>query len=227
MEDRHIGNFIARYIKDGDVVSIGTSDLGEKFVKQLAIALELKNVPINHVEFVPTSMRNATVASSVGLPIADINESEIDVAIEFVDQVDENFNFIKRNSHSLVRDKMIAQSSAILIAIADENALVKRLKGRIPFEVSTFGWKRTLTQLDSYGKANRREKDGVPFKTETGNYIIDVEFDKIFSYEELELHSKNIPGVLETGLFVGFADKIILHGKEIRVMSRTEGEVQK
>src|SRR3989344_3224112 len=222
MEDSHIEAFIVRYIKNGDVVSIGSGELGERFLKTLAIALEKAHIPINEVEFVPTSMRNATVASSIGIPIADINEKEIDVAIEFVDQVDAGYNFIKRNSSSFVRDKMIAQSAGTLVVIADEQNMVERLKGTIPFEVATFGWKRTLNQLDTYGRARRRETNGVPFKTETGNYIIDVVFDSIFNYEELETETKNIPGVLETGLFIGYADKIIIHGKKIELMSRTE-----
>ncbi len=222
MEDEHIEAFIVRYIKDGDVVSIGSGELGERFLKNLALALEKDHIPINEIEFVPTSMRNATVASSIGIPIADINDREIDVAIEFVDQVDSGYNFIKRNSLSLVRDKMIAQSAGTLVVIAEEQNMVERLKGTIPFEVATFGWKRTLNQLDTYGRARRRETNGVPFKTETGNYIIDVVFDGIFDYDELERDSKNIPGVLETGLFVGYADKIILHGKKIRLLSRTE-----
>src|SRR3989344_6735082 len=222
MEDQHIEGFIIRYIKDGDVISIGTSELGEKFVKTLALALQKEHIPINSIEFIPTSMRNATVASSMGLPIADINDKEVDVAIEFVDQVDQNYNFIKRNSLSLVRDKMIAQSAGNLIVVTDEKNFVDRLKGTVPLEVSTFGWKRTQNQLDTYGRARRRETNGIPFKTETGNYIIDVVFDSIFNYEELETETKNIPGVLETGLFIGYADKIIIHGKKIELMSRTE-----
>ena len=222
MNEPTIEGLIARYVKDGDVVSIGTSELGEKFVKKLALALEDEKIPINDIEFIPTSMRMATVASSLGIQIADINDKEIDVAIEFADAADENFNFIKRHSSSLVRDKMISQSAAILVSICNEKNMMKRLRGTIPFEVSTFGWKRTLNQLDAYGAARRREKGGVPFHTETGNYMIDVDFDSIFSYEELEVQSKNIPGVLETGLFVGLADKIVLYGKGIRLLSRTE-----
>ena len=224
MQESHIESFIVRYVRDGDVVAIGTSQLGESFLKKLAIALEQEHIPINHISFVPTSMRMATIASGLGLPIADINESEIDVAIEFIDCVDDSFNFIKRNSTSLVRDKMIATGCETLVAICGESNFQERLVGRIPFEVSTFGWKRTLNQLDVYGRARRRESDGMPFRTETGNYIIYVDFDKIFSYDELEVQSKNIPGVIETGLFVGLADKVILQGKNIRVLSRTGPE---
>src|SRR3989344_6003351 len=180
MEETHIEGFIVRYIKDGDVVSVGSSDLGEKFLKSLALALHKEHIPINHIEFIPTSMRNATVASSMGIPIADINEKEIDVAIEFVDQVDQNYNFIKRNSLSLVRDKMIAQSAANLIVVTDEKNFVDRLRGTVPFEVSPFGWQRTQNQLDTYGRALRRGTNRIPFKTETGKYLIDVVFDSIF-----------------------------------------------
>jgi len=222
MQENHIENLIIRYIKDKDVVSIGSSLLGEKFIKKLALSLEEKHIPIDSIEFIPTSMRNAAVASSVGLPIADINETEVDVAIEFVDLVDDNYNFIKRNSASFVRDKMIAQSAGILIVIADEENYIKKLLGKIPFEIATFGWKRTLNQLDVLGIARRRMNGEVPFKTETGHYVVDVKIDNIFSYDDLEFESKQIPGVLETGLFVGFADKIILHGKKIQLLSRTE-----
>ncbi|MFH1390951.1 MAG: ribose-5-phosphate isomerase A, partial [Candidatus Diapherotrites archaeon] len=203
MHEKHIEDLIVRYIKDGDVVSIGSSELGEKFIKRLALALEEEHMPIDKISFVPTSMQNAAVASSLGLPIADINDVEVDIAIEFVDMVDDNYNFIKRNSSSFVRDKMIAQSAGILIAITGEEGFGKKLMGKIPFEVATFGWKRTLNQLDALGEARRRMNGKVPFKTETGHYVIDVKIDKIFSYDDLEFETKQIPGVLETGLFIG------------------------
>jgi ribose 5-phosphate isomerase A len=222
MQDEHIEQLIAKYINDEDVVAIGSSPLGEKFLKKLAIALESSHIKINSVDFIPTSMRMATIASSLGLKIADINEREVDVAIDFADQVDKNFNFVKRNTASFVRDKMIAQSAANLIVIALDKSFVEKVKGTIPFEVVTFGWKRTMNQLDSYGKASRREKNGVPVKTETGNYVIDVKMDNIWNYDELEYESKNIPGVIETGLFVGYADKVLLHGKKIEMLSSSK-----
>jgi len=225
MQEKYIENIIVRYIKDGDAVSIGSSKLGEAFLKKLAFALEEKDIPIYAIEFVPTSIRNATLASSLGIPIANINDREVDVAIEFVDQVDENYNYIKRDSVSIVRDKMIAQSAGLMIVVAEEEKLVKKLKGKIPFEVSSFGWKRTLNQLDAFGKARiRTQQNGFPYRTESGHYLIDVDVDDVFSYDDLEFESKAIPGVLEIGLFVGYADKIILHGKKIQLMSRMEGE---
>ena len=117
---------------------------------------------------------------------------------------------------------MIAQSAAVLVTVAEEKNFVSRLKGRIPFEITPFGWKRTLSQLEMFGKAKLREENGKPLKTETGNYLIDVDCDEIYSIDDLDYQAKNIPGVLETGIFIGYADKIVLHNNKIVVKSRTE-----
>ena len=223
MKDDHIEAIIARYIKDGDTVSIGSNPLGERFVKKLALAVEAKHIPIADIDFIPTSFNMASLAAQMGLRISDLNEREIDIGIEFVDQIDGNYNFVKRSSNSFVRDKMICQSAGLLVAICNEGGFVEKIRGKIPYEVETFGWKRTLMQLDGFGKAQRRaDEKGSPLKTETGNYVIDVEFDKLFNYEELETLTKNIPGVIESGLFVGLADKIVVHGKSIKLMSRVD-----
>lgn len=214
-----IERFVLKYIKDDDVVSVGTSKYGEVFLKKLALALELEHIPINFIKFVPTSNRLAVIARQLGLPIVSINEHEIDFALEFVDQIDHGFNFVKRDSFSFLRDKMIAQSSETLMVIAQEKNFVKKIRGKIPFEIAFFGWKRTVNQLSVFGHARLRENNGKKFKTETGHYVVDVDCDKIFSIEDLEFKAKEIPGVLETGLFLGYADKVVLHNHRVRVLT--------
>ena len=222
LTEEAIEQFIVKYVKDGDVVSIGTSGLGEKFLVKLAIALEHEHIPINQIKFVPTSHRLAAIASQLGMEMTSLNDDEIDVAFEFVDQIDNDFNFIKRNSYSLVRDKMIAQSAATLVAITEQANSGKMLQGRVPFEISSFGWRRTVNQLEMFGNARLRMEKATPAKTESGNYLADVNIDGIFSLEDVEYKSKEIPGVLETGLFIGYADKIVIHNKTIKVLSRME-----
>ena len=222
LNEQAIEQFIVKYVKDGDVVSIGTSVIGEKFLVKLALALEHEHIPINTIKFVPTSHRLAAIAGQLGMEMTSLNEDEIDVAFEFVDQIDNDFNFIKRNSYSLVRDKMIAQSASILVAIVEQEDAMRKLQGRIPFEITSFGWKRTVNQLEMFGQARLRTEKNIPFKTESGNYIADVNIDRIFSLEDVEYKAKEIPGVLETGLFLGYADKIVIHNKKIRVLSRVE-----
>ena len=129
--------------------------------------------------------------------MVSLNDHEVDVGIEFAAQVDEDLNYVKRDTHSLILDKMIAQSAAELFVVAEARHLVERLHGSIPFEVAAFGWKRTLAALERMGRASLRLEHGTPFKTETGNY-------------------------LETGLFLGYADKLVLHDKHIRLIDRAD-----
>ena len=107
---------------------------------------------------------------------------------------------------------------------------IERLHGKIPFEIDSFGAERTLLQLDEFGEASFRLKEsGERYTTESGNYIVDVRFDQVYSLEDLEYDTKKIPGVIETGLFLGYADRILLHNDRIEVKSRIvklEGEVE-
>ncbi len=214
MQESLVDFLVEKYIQKEQVLGIGTSNEAEKFIKSIA----LKDL---NVKIVPTSTKLAGIIASLGLDVCGISEQEIDVAIEFIDQIDEHFSFIKNNSHSLVRDKMIGQSASELIVVTDEKNFVKRLKGIVPVEITPFGWKRTLIQLENFGNAKLKEESGNPVKTETGNFFVDVNIADIFSLEELEQELKNIPGVLETGLFIGYADRIVLtDGKGIKVKSR-------
>ncbi|MBI5553709.1 MAG: ribose-5-phosphate isomerase A [Candidatus Diapherotrites archaeon] len=216
-------NWLSKYIKDQDTVAVGTSRLGEKFVKQLALLSEQKNIRIS---FIPTSTRLAALASFFKLPIASLNEREVDVAVEFAAQADPGFNFTKSDTLSLVRDKMIAQSAASLFVVVDEKNLVTRLHGRIPCEIVPFGWQRTLNQLDQFGKAEIRKNGNEFLRTETGNYLADVEADPAFEPSDLDFQMKEIAGVIESGIFLGYADQLVIMGeKEVRIKSaiRPEG----
>jgi ribose 5-phosphate isomerase A len=223
LHERHIEEMVAKYVKTGNLMAVGTSSLGKSFLRKLAFALEDEAVDLWNVSIVPTSFEIASVANSLGIKIESINEREIDVAVEFADCADRNFSYIKSDSTSLVRDKMIARSAATLIVITEEERLRERLNGKVAFEVSSFGWKRTLNELEAFGKASLREAKGRPYKTESGSCLIDVDVDEIYNAEELEERSKNIPGVLETGLFIGYADRVITHGRtHLKVKSRME-----
>jgi len=219
LKEETIEALIAKYVSNNMVLSFGTGSESVQFVKKLALRIEEENL---NAKIVPTNNKIAEIVNELGLKTASINDEEIDLAIEFVDMVDPGFNFIERESGSFVRDKMIAQSAAELIVITEEKNYGMPLSGWIPFEICAFGWKRTLLQLEKLGKAKLREKDGRPFKTETGHYVIDAKVDEIYSLEDLEFQAKDTPGVLETGLFIGYADRVLLHNGKIRMLSRLD-----
>ena len=213
-----IEGLVEKYIKHGQTIGIGSSDLGVKFLKKMALRKEIEGLDL---KIVPTSAEMTLVLKQLNLEMGSLDEKEVDIAIEFADLVDYNYNYVKRQSKSFVRDKMIAQSARDLIIIAEKQNFVSKLFGVVPFEVSPFWWKRTKMQLESMGAARERKAGDTPLKTESGNYIIDVLTDSIPAPEEFEFQAKEIPGVLETGLFIGYADRIILYGKgRIEVKSR-------
>jgi len=208
MQEQQLDEIIAKYVRPKTVVSIGADILGETLLQKLSLRKEMREIQV-----VPTSLGIAQICSENGIRIASLNDTEIDLAIDFVDRIDEAYNFVKTQSKSIVKDKMVAQSATELVAIAPKDAFQKRISGTVPFEVLQFGYKRTMMQLQSYGNARLREKNSEPEKTETGNYIIDVGVSPIYSLEDLDIQTKQIPGVIETGLFIGYADTIILHSE--------------
>ena len=218
LEEEIIEALVEKFLRNKISVALGTSEHAKTFLKKIALKVAEKELK---VKIVPTSLELATLCTTLKLPIASINDREIDLAIEFADMIDTQFNFIKHMTTSLIRDKMIAQSASEMIVVGEEQNYVKRLHGVIPFEVDSFGAERTLLQLDEFGDAEfRLKKNGERFVTESGNYLIDVRFDQIYSLEDLEYDTKKIPGVIETGLFLGYADRILLHNKRIKVISR-------
>lgn len=219
-DDILIDELLKKYVKEKQVIAFGSSEHGERFAKKLALKMEAEGFK---VKVVPTSARIAEICHEMYIPTTTLNDDEVDIAIEFVDLVNEDFDFIKRDSHSLVRDKMIAQSAAELIIVTEKKNYMKRWFGKIPFEVTQFGWKHSLIELEKFGKANLRKKLMQPYTTESGNYIIDVEIDEIFDLDELEIATKRIPGVLESGLFIGYADRVLLQDeKKIEMKSRIQ-----
>lgn len=219
ISEERLDELASKYLKKDSIIAVGADELGEMLLKKIALKNEQEGLKI---KIIPTASHIAALCSSLHLQIASINEQEVDTAFEFADIIDTNYNFVKRNSYSLVRDKMIAQSAAELIIITRRENFAEKIHGLIPFEVSTFGHHRTLMQLQKLGKASVRMKGLQPFKTETGHYLIDVECDEIYSLDDLEFQAKTIAGVLETGLFIGYADRIILHNDKIEVKSRIQ-----
>lgn len=222
LSEDQVDAFVSRYVKDGQVIAVGTNQLGELFLKKLGILCEQNRWDVS---VIPTSTSQIATAKTFHLPLTTLNEREVDVAFEFVDQADHDYNFLKRYSTSLIRDKMVAQSAAELVAILPEKEQYDKLHGNISMEISAFGWKRTLLLLERVGRVDHQKYGDEPPKTELGHYIVDVEIDEYLSLEDIDMQARLIPGVLETGLFIGMADRLILVGEtDIKVKSRLDNE---
>jgi len=192
------------FVRDGMVVGLGTGSTA----KHLVIALGKLVRAGMKLRGVPTSQETATLAKEAGIPLLDSeNRWEIDVAIDGADQVDPGFNLIKGGGGALLKEKIVAASAKRFIVMVDHTKQVSVLGGSfpLPIEVIPFGWGSTARAIESLTNSRviLRERNGIPFKTEAGNLIVDVHIDRISQPGELETALNLIPGVVESGLFVG------------------------
>jgi ribose 5-phosphate isomerase A len=148
-----------------------------------------------------------------------MQDEELDLAIDGADQVElKSLNLIKGGGAALTREKIVDSNSKELIIVIDENKLTERLGHNqpVPIEVIPFGYKAVLKKLkDLKGKPKLRESTGKvgPVITDNGNFIIDVVYDSIIDLEEMEKQLKIIPGVIETGLFIGITNRVYVGRK--------------
>ncbi len=208
---KSLDSLLIRLIEDDSIIALGSSTYAENFIKKLALHINTNELI---VKILPTSFKISKLLQEYKIPAADLNEDEIDLAIEFSESVDKSLNFVKTNTTSLIRDKIIASSALELIVATHLEELEKRLSRLIPVEISGFGIKKTLLLLDQFGKVRLRTKKKLPVKTESGNFLADVLIDKIHDLQDMDYELKKIPGVVETGLFFGFADKAVLKKKK-------------
>jgi len=199
------------FVRDGMVVGLGTGSTAKHMVialgEQVRAGMKLRGVP--------TSAETAALARQSGIPLIDNeNRWEIDVAIDGADQVDPHFNLIKGGGGALLQEKIVAASAKQFIVMVDHTKQVPVLGGSfpLPIEVIPFGWGSTAREIETLTESRviLRERNGTPFKTEAGHLILDVHIDRIDRPGELEAALNLIPGVVETGLFVGRTNILIV-----------------
>ena len=199
------------FVRDGMVVGLGTGSTA----KHMVIALGEKVRAGMTLRGVPTSQETAALARQSGIPLIDAeNRWDIDVAIDGADQVDPGFNLIKGGGGALLKEKIVAASAKQFIVLIDHTKQVPILGGSfpLPIEVIPFGWGSTAREIQRLTKSPvvLRERNGAPFKTEAGNLIVDVHLVRIEQPAHLEMALNQIPGIVETGLFVGRTDILIV-----------------
>jgi ribose 5-phosphate isomerase A len=196
-------DFFKKYISKGSTVGLGSGSTVEKIVRNLSY-LEYKDT----LEFVVTSLQIRVVSESLGLRIADQSKGIIDVVIDGADQIDSNFYMIKGGGGALLNEKILIASSKKFVIVAQSNKFVEKFTMAVPIEVTPFGRTFVIRQLEKIGalpKMRMLDK-GYPFITENGNIIYDTLLPDYDSIVKTERDLKNIPGVVEVGLFTNHAD---------------------
>ncbi len=215
------------YVGSGMRIGLGTGSTAKHFVELIG---ERVRAGLDIVA-VPTSEATHADAMRAGIPLTTLDETpELDLTVDGADEVDPGLCLIKGGGGALLREKIVAAASARMIVIADESKWVATLgQFPLPIEVAPFGYSATLRAVEAAiagvqpaGPLRlRMAKNGHPFVTDGGHWIIDAALGRIDDPPALARALSVVPGVMEHGLFVGLAAIVIIGGQDgVRVVER-------
>ncbi|MBT2730454.1 ribose-5-phosphate isomerase RpiA [Bacillus sp. ISL-75] len=221
-EKQEVGEKAVDFVREGMVVGLGTGTTVFYTISKLGKLVQQGFA----IKGIPTSKQTEKLAMELGIPLVSFNEIDhIDLAIDGADEVNCDLDLIKGGGGALLREKIIAKAAETFIVVADPQKIVNKLGSfPLPVEVVPFGFDMTMKHIHEIGGSPKlREKNGIPFITDNGNYIFDCSFPKIRFPEDLEKNLNMIPGVVENGLFIGMADIVITlnHDKKITIYERS------
>jgi ribose 5-phosphate isomerase A len=206
---RRAAEAAATHVEDGNVIGLGSGSTAKYFID--VIGSNLRSGELRGVLGVPTSHQATADSVIAGIPLTSLDEHpELDLTVDGADQIDGKLDAIKGGGGALLREKVIASASEEYILIADDRKMTRGLGEGVPLplEVLPFSLGSVLPKIERLGaEAVVRTGQGKlgPVVTDNGNFIVDADFGSIADPPGLEKELKAIPGVLETGLFLGYA----------------------
>lgn len=209
-----------KFVEPGMKLGLGTGSTAAHFVELLGA----KVADGFDVVGVPTSEATREFAERHGVPLTTLKDTpELDLTVDGADEIDGDLNLIKGGGAALLREKIVAFASKRMIVIADSSKLVPQLGAfPLPIEVIPFGKESTkraiarlAKELGGSGEIDiRRAEDECPVVTDSGHIIVDAHFERINDAKSVAAALNRIPGVVEHGLFLGYATLAILAGPE-------------
>jgi ribose 5-phosphate isomerase A len=199
-----LGRRIAQRVEDGQVIGVGSGSTAYVAIHAIAERVQRENLRVTTVCTSP-EVTLACVANQ--LPVGSLLQLRPDWAFDGADEVDPARNLIKGRGGAMFMEKILIDASPKSFILIDRSKLVERLgeKFSVPVEVLPIALRFVEQQLTALGAVEITlrlavKKDG-PVVTEHGNFILDVRFAAIAM--SLERDIKAIPGVIESGLFMG------------------------
>ena len=199
-------------VTDGMILGLGTGRAAEAFIRRLG---ERTRRGLQ-IQGVPTSKRSEELARRENIRIVTLEEIDrIDIAFDGADEVTPDLQLTKGLGGALLRERVVAHEAEVFVVLVTPEKLVDRLSTRcpIPVEIVPFAAptiKKHLTSLG--GEVTLRNKAGGegPFMTDNQNWIFDVKFEPIDDPGAVGSRVRAIPGVVDTGLFLGMADVVLV-----------------
>jgi ribose 5-phosphate isomerase A len=210
---RKAAEWAASQVEDGMAVGLGSGTTSALVIEELGrrVAAGLR------ITGIATSEASHRQALALGIPLSDFAHlPHLDLTIDGADEVQrDTLNLIKGHGGALLREKIVAMASSRLLIAADPRKLVTVLGSvfTVPVEVVPFGWETTAKRLRDKGFSPelRANEDGSPYVTDGHHYIAHCDLPSSgFTPEQAAETLKSIVGVVEHGLFLGMARKVVI-----------------
>lgn len=207
----HIAREIAATAKNGETIGAGSGSTVYLTLFELARRIREERL---HIKVIPASKEIAMTCIQLGIPQTTLWNKRPDWTFDGADEVDQDRSLIKGRGGAMFKEKLLIKSSPQTFILIDPSKLVDTLGSKFPIPVEVFPnalsyVENELNRLGAYDIHLRpaHGKDG-PILTENGNFILDTRFHYIDS--SLEKHLKEITGIIESGLFLGYDIEVVV-----------------
>lgn len=216
MTDANVAKRAAAYaaadlVQDGMTIGLGSGSTFLFVLDRLAERMRDEGLKLRGT---PTSSTTAEAAEQKGIPLVSLDQVErLDLAIDGADEVDPAKHLIKGGGAAHTRERLVAATADELVVIVGENKMVDVLGAafRLPVEVIPFGWTHARRRIEATGCTTELRHDGEqPLVTDNGNWILDCSYDGIPDPAALAARLDATVGVVDHGLFVSMAGRIVI-----------------
>jgi len=191
---RRVGEAALDYVQPDSIIGVGTGSTVNCFIE----ALIKSGIRIEAA--VSSSEATTRLLQAGGIEVVDLNQTGgLDVYIDGADEFDPHRRLIKGGGGALTREKIVAAASRTFVCIADQSKQVSVL-GAFPLPLEVIPLARSLVARKMVALGGQPEwREG--FKTDNGNWILDIHNLDLVNPVEMEKAINNLAGVVTCGLF--------------------------
>ena len=213
------------HIKTDMVIGIGSGSTAAEGIR--LIGEKMATGELSNIKAVPTSYQAIQEAVKAHIPLTTLDEHPVlDFGFDGADQLEHDLNAIKGGGGALLREKIVASCCKEYVLIADQTKISDVL-GRdqpIYLEIHPMAVTPVTRKLRNMGaKPTVRQAVGKlgPVVTDNGNNLIDADFGPIHNPGYLNARLHSVQGIMETGLFIGYAQVAYIGTKTgVKTMTR-------
>lgn len=214
------------WVPSGARIGLGSGRTTQAFIRALGDRVR-QGFPVRGV---PTSSGSARLAQEFGIALDELDDGPLEITVDGADEVEpRSLNLIKGWGGALVRERIVAAASKKQLILVTPEKLVECLgqRGKLPVEVVPFAEpfvRHKIRELPDGIRPELRAQDGKTFVTDNGNWILDCALAPVALPHKLSEALRSIPGVVDTGLFLGTAAVVLVAEKgTVRELHRPQG----